>query len=103
MGQWASSATVSTDPLRPTTPLPEPASLTLQFETELKFPVSYKNESRILSGVADYTLWYDRYESMGTNLVAVEAKKRWSTGLANAELIAYMGKQHSVKPCILRY
>jgi len=48
VGQWASFTTVSTDLLWPTIPLPEPASLTLQFETELKFPVSYKNESRIL-------------------------------------------------------
>lgn len=82
--------------LRPTTPSPEPAQISLQFETELKCPVEYKNQKRMLSGVADYTLWYDTYESAGTNLVVVEAKRRRWTVKAVGQLIAYMGELYSI-------
>ena len=42
--------------VRPTTPTIEPAELSLRFETNLKYPVTYKKETRTLSGLADYTL-----------------------------------------------
>ena len=72
---------------------PEPAQLTLRFETELKFRVKYKNEARMLSGIADYTLWYDQSASYGANLVVVEAKRRRITGEADAQVVAYMGME----------
>jgi hypothetical protein len=84
--------------LRPTTPSPEPAQISLQFETEVKYPVEYKNQKRMLSGVADYTLWYDSYESAGTNVVVVEAKRRGWTIKAVGQLIAYMGGLYSITP-----
>jgi hypothetical protein len=47
---------------------------------------------RMLSGIADYTLWYNDKESMGTNLVVVVAKKYQSLSEAAKQLVAYMGK-----------
>ena len=92
------SSTASIGPtLRPTTPTPEPAELSLRFETELKCVVTYKREARTLSGLADYTLWYDNTESMGTNLVVVEAKRLQAIEEAAAQLVAYMGKFVLVK------
>jgi len=93
--QINSSTAASTDPTRPSTPTidpPEPADLCLRFETPLKHRVIYKKEARTLSGIADYTLWYDDKESMGTNLVVVEAKKHQALSEAATQLVAYMGK-----------
>jgi hypothetical protein len=91
--QIDSSTAVSIDPtLRPITPTIEPVELSLRFETNLKHRVTYKNETRTLSGLADYTLWYDDTESMGTNLIVVEAKRYGAIEEAAAQLVAYMGK-----------
>ncbi|KAI9778688.1 MAG: hypothetical protein M1839_007919 [Geoglossum umbratile] len=85
----------SADPaLRPTTPPSGPVQITLQFETELKYPVKYKNQTRMLSGIADYTVWYDSAECVGTNLIIVEAKRRRLTGEAAGQVLAYMGVVH---------
>lgn len=46
----------------------------------------------ILSGVADYTLWYNSDETLGTNLVVVEAKRSGWVGQAAGQIIAYMGE-----------
>ncbi|KAI9766149.1 MAG: hypothetical protein M1840_006716 [Geoglossum simile] len=96
----AMSKTQSTPPtaaldLRPTTPSREPAQIFLQFETELKYPVEYKNRKRLLSGIADYTLWYN--ESAGISLVVVKAKRRRLTITAVGQLIAYMGVVHKTR------
>ena len=93
--QVSSSTSACTDPTRPLTPTInplEPADLCLQFETPLKHRVIYKKEARTLSGIADYTLWYDDKESMGTNLVVVVAKKHQAISEAATQLVAYMGK-----------
>jgi hypothetical protein len=93
MAQTGSSTTASIDPtLRPSTPTAEPAELCLRFETALKYRVEHKKEARALSGIADYTLWYDNKESMGTNLVVVEAKKYGMMSSAVKQVVAYMGK-----------
>lgn len=100
LAQSVSSTTSSRDPpvsLRPATPLPEPAHLILRFETELKYPVIYKKETRMLNGIADYTLWYDGDESMGTNLVVVEAKRSGWIAQATGQVIAYMGESYFCK------
>ncbi len=73
-------------------PSPQPAELLLRFETELAFPVNLKKEKRQLVEKADFTLWYDDEDSMGTNLVVVEAKCEGTTSLAAGQLIAYMGR-----------
>lgn len=88
-------------PLRPGTPIelpPRPATpvevpLILQFETKLNFHVTYKKQSRLLQGIADYTLWYDKDESMATNLIMVEAKRKGAISEAEGQIVAYMGEQ----------
>jgi hypothetical protein len=90
-------AAASADPvLRPTTPLSGPAQITLQFETEFKYPVKYENQTRMLSGIADYTVWYDSAKSVGTNLIVVEAKRRRLTGGAAGQVLAYMGELYTM-------
>ncbi len=49
------------------------APFILQFEKKLKFHVTYKNQQRILHGIADYSLWYNDEDSMATNLIIVKA------------------------------
>ena len=84
---------------RPSTPLaaksdgrPVPAPLMLKPEVEIHRIVTYKHERRLLKGIADYTLHYDGKDPHGTNLVIVEAKRRGAAGLAEGQLLAYMGK-----------
>ena len=76
---------------------PQPAELLLRFEPELAFPVNFKKEKRHLVGKADFTLWYDDEDSMGTNLVVVEAKCEGTASLAARQLIAYMGRISAVR------
>jgi hypothetical protein len=86
-------ASANPDPYkRPTTPTTEYTELSLRFETVLKYAVSYKREKRMLSGIADYTLWYDDQDEMGTNLVIIEAKQVESFKSALGQAVAYMGK-----------
>jgi len=77
---------------RPTTPPLDPAPLLLQFETKLSRLVTYKKGKRILQGIADYSLWYDKDEPMGTSLILVEAKREGMISMADGQLVAYMGK-----------
>jgi hypothetical protein len=78
---------------RPTTPT-QRKDLSLRFEAELKCPVTYKNEHRLLSGLADYSLWYPDDGDPSTNLIIVEAKKVGTSEAANGQLLAYMGKSN---------
>ncbi|KKZ68314.1 hypothetical protein EMCG_05989 [[Emmonsia] crescens] len=78
---------------RPTTPDP-PAPVSLQFETKLSFPVEVHGQTKLLVGKADYALWYNTEEDMGTNLLVVEAKKKFFAYSAIPQLIAYMGIVH---------
>jgi hypothetical protein len=103
LAQSVSSAGSSQDPLvagRPTTPSHEPANLILRFKTELKYPVTYKKEKRMLNGIADYTLWYNGDESMRTNLAIVEANRHGFVTLAASQVVAYMGELYSENLCI---
>lgn len=84
---------------RPSTPSvtisddkPVPAPLMLKPEVELHCAVTYKRQRRLLKGVADYTLHYDGNDPYGTNLVIVEAKRQGAAGLAEGQLLAYMGR-----------
>jgi hypothetical protein len=54
----------------------DPAELELLHETRLSKDVNYKGQTRLLSGFADYSVWYESVakQTMATNLVIVEAK-----------------------------
>src|SRR5262245_44000809 len=71
-------------------PDPDPVPLFLKFETKLSFEVIFKKEKRLLQGFADYSLWYDKDEPMGTNLLLVEAKRKTALDSAEGQLVAYM-------------
>lgn len=73
-----------------------PKPLILKFETYLSWSVKYLGEDRELQGKADYSLWYDGHDDLGSNLAVVEAKRYGESGKAEAQLLAYMGKCHSV-------
>ncbi|KAI9775168.1 MAG: hypothetical protein M1839_001419 [Geoglossum umbratile] len=83
-------------PDRPTTPIRR-KELSLRFETELKCPVTYKNEHRLLSGFADYSLWYPDENGTSTNLLIVETKKLGTYETATGQLLAYMAVVHRTR------
>ncbi|KAI9843077.1 MAG: hypothetical protein M1837_006622 [Sclerophora amabilis] len=90
-------ATTSEISSRPSTPEPSPAELILQFETELSYPVTYKGKQRTINGRADFSLWYDKNATLGTNLVVVEAKRRHQSDSGLGQLVAYMGIIHEIR------
>lgn len=59
----------------------------------------YKGETRLLSGYADYTVWYEsqKRSNLATNLIIIEAKKINSTDTCLAQLTAYMGVVHAYR------
>ncbi|KFY33633.1 hypothetical protein V494_07451, partial [Pseudogymnoascus sp. VKM F-4513 (FW-928)] len=71
----------------------EPAQLELLHETPLSGKVVFKGEDRILTGFADYSLFYESQEkeAFGTNLVIVEAKKTGFADGAMPQLVSYLG------------
>lgn len=77
----------------------DPARLELLHEVPLSAEVIHRGEQRLLTGFADYTLFYDTStsDSLATNLVIVEAKRRGGTDLALPQLIAYLGIVHSAR------
>ncbi|PGG97367.1 hypothetical protein AJ79_09240 [Helicocarpus griseus UAMH5409] len=81
---------------QPQTPEP-PKPLSLKYETELSFQVTDHGTKKLLVGKADYSLWYDATETMGANLVVVEAKAKFYAGSAVPQLIAYMGIVHRIR------
>lgn len=64
----------------------------LKPEVQIHRSVKYKQEPRLLKGTADYVLQYDEEDKYGTILVIIEAKRYGSVGLAEGQLVAYMGK-----------
>ena len=80
---------------------PEPAQMSLEFETALSAPVMHGGEEKILGGFADYTLFYKRRAlhteatTLSANLVVVEAKRNNVTDSATAQLLSYMGESAS--------
>ncbi|KAI9785973.1 MAG: hypothetical protein M1839_008239 [Geoglossum umbratile] len=83
-------------PDRPTTSI-RGKKLSLRFETELKCPVTYKNEHRLLSGFVDYSLWYSDENGTSTNLLIVETKKLGTSETAIGQLLAYMAVVHRTR------
>ena len=76
----------------------DPAVLELQHETHFQRQVQYSGETRLLSGYADYTVWYEsqRRSNLATNLIVVEAKIN-STDTCLGQLTAYMGIAHACR------
>ena len=77
----------------------DPAVLELQHETQFQRQVIYKGEPRLLSGYADYTVWYEsqKKSNFATNLIIIEAKKINSTDTCLGQLTAYMGVVHAYR------
>lgn len=89
--QAVSSSSISSDTQRPSTTSSLPVELKL--ETPLSCTIQYKGEQRALTGLVDYSIWYDdSLESMAANLVCVEAKKKDYAGTGRAQCLGYMGK-----------
>lgn len=82
-------------------PTPQPSRLTLRFESELSMPVIFKGETRLLTGMADYTLCYGEDSEMETHLVVIEAKKLGCTGAAAGQVASYMGKTDFHNDCLV--
>ena len=77
----------------------DPAVLELLHETCLSRVVTHKGETKRLYGFADYSIWYDstkkEKEALATNLLIVEAKRRFFTDAALPQLASYMGIVHA--------
>jgi hypothetical protein len=77
----------------------DPAVLEFRHETQLQRTVIYGGEPRLLSGYADYTIWYEpaQKSNIATNLIIVEAEKRDSTDTCMGQLASYMGLVHATR------
>jgi hypothetical protein len=67
------------------------ALISLAAETSLQLDVILKGKKRVVSGRADYTLWYDDH-SLGTNLIIIEAKKQGAYSEGFCQCLGYMGR-----------
>lgn len=87
----------STDP--PPRMKEDPAMLELQHETPILRHVIHNGETKLLSGSADYSIWYESAtkNTLATNLLIIEAKRRFATDLALPQLVAYMGVIHTCR------
>jgi hypothetical protein len=67
--------------------------LELQHETPISRHVTHNGETKLLSGFAGYSIWYDsaKKNTLATNQLIIEAKRRFATDLALPQLVAYMG------------
>lgn len=77
----------------------DPTILELQYEAQLQRQVTFRGEQRLLSGFADYTIWYDSEKNtkFATNLIIIEAKKVGATDSCLGQLTAYMGIVHACR------
>lgn len=77
----------------------DPAVLELQHETQIQRLVTYGGKTRLLSGYADYTVWYESQgrSNLAINLIIIEAKKFNLTDSCLGQLTAYMGVVHAYR------
>jgi hypothetical protein len=75
----------------------DPAVLEIQHEKQFQRQVAYRGKTRLLSGYADYTVWYEpqKTSNLATNLIIIEAKTINSTDTCLGQLTAYMGVVHA--------
>lgn len=61
--------------------------------------VTHEGETKLLCGFADYSVWYDssKKKTLATNLLIVEAKRRYGTDTALPQLASYMGIIHTTR------
>jgi hypothetical protein len=87
----------------------DPAKLELLHEMALSRLVTHQGETKLLTGFADYSVWYDsaKKKTLATNLVIIEAKRQYYTDVALPQLAAYMGivyttrKEESKENCVV--
>jgi hypothetical protein len=87
----------------------DPAKLELLHEMPLSRLVTHQGETKLLTGFADYSVWYDsaKKKTLATNLLILEAKRRYQTDAALPQLAAYMGivyttrKEESKQNCVV--
>jgi hypothetical protein len=64
----------------------------LEFERSIERLWKVKGERVLLSGVADYSLWFGKPDDYETNVVMVEVKKPYFLKGGMLQCLAYMGK-----------
>lgn len=82
------------------------AKLMLMYETHFESLVTHRGEKKLLSGFADYSIWYDSaidQKLLATNLLIIKAKKYGTTTLALPQLAAYMGVIHTTRKADRKY
>jgi hypothetical protein len=87
----------------------DPAKLELLHEMPLSRLVTHQGETKLLTGFADYSVWYDspKKKTLATNFVIIEAKRQYQTDAALPQLTAYMGivyttrKEESKENCVV--
>jgi hypothetical protein len=87
----------------------DPAKLELLHGMPLSRLVTHQGETKLLTGFADYSVWYDstKEKTLATNLVIIEAKRQYQTDAALPQLAAYMGivyttrKEESKENCVV--
>lgn len=67
------------------------APVKLNVENHLQLDIYFRGEKRRLNGWSDYNVWYSD-QTMSTNLVILEAKKRYSHLEGLPQCLTYMGK-----------
>ncbi|KAJ9349639.1 hypothetical protein C8Q69DRAFT_440608 [Paecilomyces variotii] len=70
--------------------------ITLTAETQLECRIMYKKQPVLLSGKADYSIWYEDH-GMSTNLVICEAKDLGHASIGIPQCLAYMGMVNDIR------
>lgn len=82
------------------TEMPEDlANLELLHKTPLSKIVTHRGETKLLTGFADYSLFYDgsNPKALATNFVIAKAKQQYCPDFELAEPAAYMGVVHTTR------
>ncbi len=84
---------------RASSPSEDPAVLELQHETQFQRQITYKEEIRLLSEYANYTIWYESHKrfNLATNLIIIEVKKNNSIDSCLDQLTACMSVVHAYR------
>ena len=90
-----------TPPTRSSSTIETFTPLSLRFETPLSTTLMYKKKNITISGIAEFTLWFDDDDddddSMGTNFICVKVKKSSLLSQADGQVIASMGINRRVR------
>ncbi|KAL9102239.1 MAG: hypothetical protein Q9163_002599 [Psora crenata] len=77
----------------------DPTALEMHHKMLFQRQVTYKRKTRLLSGYADCTVWYQSPKgyNLATNLIIVDAKKTHFTDSCLSQLVAYMGVVYTLR------